>query len=58
MAGGWVVQVDSQVRLRRLAEEQAVLTSEAMALEAQRQAARTRAADDALRLQAKTDLAW
>lgn len=50
--------MDSQVRLRRLAEEQAALTCETLALEAQRQAARTRAADEALQLQGKTDLAW
>lgn len=51
-------QVESERRLRRLAEDQALLTAEARATEEARAAARAAAEQEALRMKAKADLAW
>ncbi len=50
--------MESERRLRRLAEDQALLTAEARATEEARAAARATAEQEAVRMKAKADLAW
>ncbi|EFJ44153.1 hypothetical protein VOLCADRAFT_95633 [Volvox carteri f. nagariensis] len=53
-----VMTLDGQRRLRRMAEDAALVTAEARAAEEARLAARAAAEQEALRLRARADMAW